>query len=45
MKNINVEENNSELIEYQSTCYEVFTKKNIKQVTRKESVKSFLRII
>ena len=44
MNKINVEEYNPELIEYQSTCYELFTTNNIKQVTRKESFRLFLRI-
>merc|ERR1719318_2298881 len=33
MKEINVKENIPELIEYQSTSYELFTTDNIKQVT------------
>ena len=44
MKEINVKENKPEVIEYQSTSYELFTTNNIKQVTRRGSFKSFIRI-
>merc|ERR1719341_1041896 len=41
---VNMKENSPELIEYQSTSYELFTTDNIKLVTRRESCKSYLRI-
>ena len=41
MKNINVEENNPELIEYQSTCYEVFTKKILSKSQGKNLLSHF----
>jgi hypothetical protein len=44
MNKINIEENNLEVIEYQSTCYELFTTNEVKHVTSKESFKAFLRI-